>query len=123
MKLNSYYHDRGIQKYVGFYLSEHTREVEKERKENHRFNFGLEEMSSEKISEMIEIALLKDLPVVIQPNIKSMDNRGFRDNIMGKVLGFDGDVLYLNNGSISMDFIRHIVISPSVKWYLKEGTS
>ncbi|HCM90192.1 MULTISPECIES: hypothetical protein [Vagococcus] len=123
MKLNNYYHDRGIQKYMGFYLSEHTREIDKENRESRRFNFGLEEMSYEAISEVIEIALVKDLPVVIQPNVKSMDNRGFRDNIMGKVLGFNGDILFLSNGQIQLDLIRHIVITPSVKWYLKEGVS
>ena len=29
VELNHYYHDRGIKKYLGFYLSEHTHALER----------------------------------------------------------------------------------------------
>lgn len=119
MKLNHYYCERGIQKYMGFYLSEHTREIEIERKKNRRINYGLELMPLNDISEIIEIALRKDLPVIIQPNIKAIDGRGFDDNIIGKILGFNGDLLYVGELCISINLIRHITISESIKWYVR----
>ncbi|MEG0731056.1 MAG: hypothetical protein RR470_01605 [Vagococcus sp.] len=120
IKLNHYYSERGIQKYMGFYLSEHTREIELERKKNSRVNFGLEIMTTKEISEIIEIALIKDLPVIIQPNIKAIDGRGFDDNIIGKIVGFNGDLLYVGNLCISINLIRHITISESTKWYVRD---
>ncbi len=120
MKLNQYYQDRGIQKYMGFYLSEHTREIEIEKISSSRFNFGLDVMNFEEISEIIEFAVTKNLPVIIQPNIKSIDGRGFNDSIMGKILGFSGEFLYINELCISINLIRHITISQSIKWYVRD---
>ena len=119
MKLNQYYDDRGVKKYMGFYLSEHTRELELEKKEANRINFGLKTMTLTEVSEVIEIALTKDLPVLIQPNIKTIDGRGFNDNIVGKILGFSGDLIYVNELCISINLIRHIAISENVKWYVR----
>lgn len=119
-RLNNHYTDRGVKKYMGFYLSEHTRDLKKDKQTRNHINFGLEAMSFKEISEIIEISLLKNLPVLIQPNIVSVDGKGFSDNIIGEIVGFNGDLLYVDNVCISLNLIRHIHLLERTKWYLRK---
>ena len=120
MKLNQYYQERGIKKYMGFYLSEHTRELKKDQEANSKINLGLEMMSFREVTEIIEISLSKNLPVSIQPNIKRIDGHGFDDNITGLIAGYSGDLLYIDETCISLNLIRHISLIEPSKWYPKE---
>lgn len=120
MKLNSYYQERGVKKYMGFYLSEHTRELKKDQEANLKVNLGLEMMSFKEIAETIEISVSRHLPISVQPNIKQTDGHGFSDSIMGYVEGFSGDLLYIGDTCISLNLIRNICLIEPSKWYPKE---
>lgn len=121
-KLNHHYVDRGVKKYMGFYLSEHTSKLEKDKIAKNNINYGLEVMSFQAISEVIEIALLKNRPILIQPNIVNIDGQGFSENIIGMIVGFNADLLYVGDICISLNLIRHISIFERSKWYnRKEG--
>lgn len=47
VELNHYYHDRGIKKYLGFYLSEHTHALETLSSKNNDADFAEQMMSEE----------------------------------------------------------------------------
>ena len=69
MELNSYYQDRGMMKYNGFYLSEHTSSLEKEKNNRYAVISGKDEMTLETIYEVIDYSffnsILKEVPCPI----------------------------------------------------------
>lgn len=117
IELNHYYHDRGIKKYLGFYLSEHTRELHQLDKEQSLVNEGKEMMTFDDIFDVINIAIMKQIPVVIQPNVANSEDGSFFDEIKGKINGFTETTIYIDDLSIELSLIRHIEFTSDVKWY------
>ena len=57
--LNNQYHDRGMKKWAGFFLSEHTAEQEKIQKGLAHINPQKFQMSEQEISEVLQLAIVK----------------------------------------------------------------
>ena len=72
--LNNQYHDRGMKKWAGFFLSEHTAEQEKIQKGLAHINPQKFQMSEQEISEVLQLAIVKNKPVAIQ--IEAIDSDG-----------------------------------------------
>lgn len=117
IELNHYYHDRGIKKYLGFYLSEHTRELHQRDKEQSLVNEGKDMMTFDDIFEIINTAIMKQTSVVIQPNVANSDDGGFFDEIKGKINGFTETTIYIDDLPIELSLIRHIELTSDAKWY------
>lgn len=117
IELNHYYHDRGIKKYMGFYLSEHTREIHHAEEQSKEFYFGKPMMDYEEIFDIINEAILKDTPVRIQPNLANADNGSFFNELEGKINGYTETSVYINCLPIELSLIRHIEIIKHDKWY------
>lgn len=113
--MNSQYHDRGMKKWAGFFLSEHTAEQENIQKGLAHFNPPKPQMSEREISEILQLAIVKNKPVAIQ--IEAVDSDGnYYDDIIGKLKGSDSIGIYVGNEKVHYDEIRNIQIYDQVKW-------
>ena len=117
IELNDYYQDRGIKKYLGFYLSEHTREIHHASEQSNEIYTGKPMMSYEDIFSVINESILKDQPVMIQPNLANIENGSFTDELCGKIEGYTETSLYINQLPIDLSLIRHIELISQDKWY------
>lgn len=117
MKLNDYYHDRGIKKYMGFFLSEHTSTIQRENEEYLKYNEGKEEMDLSDIKSTLNVAILKNYPVSIQLNLRMMGGHGFIDDIKGFIEGYEHDAVLVDDTKIYIDMIRHVELEQVKKWY------
>ncbi|MFW8053374.1 hypothetical protein [Vagococcus fluvialis] len=116
MELNSYYQDRGMMKYNGFYLSEHTSSLEKEKNNRYAVISGKDEMTLETIYEVIDYSFFKNEQVSIQLNIKDIEGN-FLPDVYGFIKGYDELGIYIDHMKIPLEQIRHIVILETTKWY------
>lgn len=107
MRLNDYYQDRGIQKFNGFFLSEHTSELSKEQQLSNQVIPGKEPMSEALIFETLNRAIIKTKQVAIQLNMKDVEGN-FLEDIVGSVRGFDDSSIYLDDIAVPFTRIRHI---------------
>lgn len=116
MELNQYYEDRGMMKYNGFYLSEHTASLKKEITNCYAIIAGKDEMTVDQIYELIDYALFKNQQVSIQVNIKDIGGN-FMPDICGFLEGYDETGLYINHIRIPLEQIRHVMLLEATKWY------
>ncbi|MER2110033.1 MAG: hypothetical protein ABS889_03765 [Desemzia incerta] len=113
--LNDEYRDRGIKKWAGFYLSEHTAAQEKLTDERKKMNPQKNQMESKEIESVLNESILKNKPVAIQ--IESVDQNGnYKDDVVGLVVGGDELGIYVNNTKVDFDEIRNIQFISLKKW-------
>lgn len=117
IELNHYYHDRGIKKYLGFYLSEHTRELHNMEEQATMVNHGKPMMDFEDIMAIVNDAIVKDFGVIIQPNIADVDTSSFFNELTGHITGFTETTIYVDHLAIELSLIRHIELVSDKKWY------
>lgn len=113
--LNDQYHDRGMKKWAGFFLSEHTAEQEKIQKGFANINAPKPQMSEQEIGEVLQLAIVKNKPVAIQ--IEAVDSNGdYYDDIIGHLKGSDSLGFYVGNGKVHYDEIRNVELVDHLKW-------
>lgn len=113
--LNDEYQDRGMKKWAGFFLSEHTAEQEKIQKGLTHTNSPKPQMSEQEIGEVLQVARVKNKPVALQ--IEAVDSDGnYYDDIIGKLKGSDSIGIFVGNEKVHYDEIRNIQIYDQVKW-------
>lgn len=117
MRLNDYYKDRGMKKFMGFYLSEHTSTQQEETKQKNITYLPKRQMSEEEIFNMLGHAILKNFQVSIQLNERSFDSNSFLENITGHINGYSEDLLFLGDASLPIESIRHVSIVNNKIWY------
>ncbi|MGX4686501.1 hypothetical protein JNUCC83_06330 [Vagococcus sp. JNUCC 83] len=117
IELNHYYHDRGIKKYLGFYLSEHTREIHHMKEQANMINHSKPMMDLEDIMAVVNDAIVKDFRVNIQPNIADVDTGSFFNELTGHITGFTETTIYVDHLAIELSLIRHIELVSDKKWY------
>lgn len=105
-----YYVDRGMMKWQGYYLSDHTSmlNVEAENKRQ-RLNQKIRPQDSkQQIAATIEVAITKCREVVVQIDERDQNNQ-LAEEIKGKILGYSGDELYFGDDVfIKIELIRNI---------------
>lgn len=112
---NKNYQDRGMKKWAGFYLSEHTAEQEKNTQEAAHVNKAKDEMSEGEIKVVLEEAVLKNKPVSVQ--LRTINYEGdYPDDVVGFLKGADSLGIYVGMRRISYTNIRHIEINQQKKW-------
>lgn len=109
------YQDRGMGKWGGFYLSEHTAEISEEKKQRSRINVQKERMTTEEIDQVLSAARLKTEMIRIQKEIVDQDNN-YLDDVVGFISGYDERGIYLGFEKIDFDEIRNVSIVPFKKW-------
>ncbi|MBC1419920.1 hypothetical protein [Listeria fleischmannii] len=112
--------DRGIQKWQGFFLSEHSEQMEQEQ----QHDAWLEEMSAESIQEVLALGLLHQRLLVFQLKPKQDDRTDrYPEPLMkGYLRGSEGErlILQTNQGiqQIVVAQIHHVYYEERVKkWY------
>ena len=110
------YSDRGMMKWGGFVLSEHSQLNEEEEKRRNRDYPPKPMMTEEEIQAVLFSAIQKNKPVSIQTTKIDKNGRHSPDCV-GLVLGGDGN--FLSVGSERIDFyeIRHIALLNREKWW------
>jgi len=114
MEAKQTYQDRGMMKWIGFYLSDHTAVLSKEAKERNRINVGKEQMSLEEIGETLQQAYLKNKRIAIQ--LETLDNEGnYPDDLVGKISGQREEQIYLDEEDrgmlhLTIEQIHHVEI-------------
>ncbi|MBT2731461.1 hypothetical protein [Carnobacterium sp. ISL-102] len=113
--LNEEYHDRGIKKWAGFYLSEHTVAQEKLTDERQKSNPQKQQLDPQEIALVINEAILKNRSVAVQ--IEAVDqNACYKDDIVGLVAGGDELGIYINDTKVDFDEIRNVQFISLKKW-------
>lgn len=114
MEAKQVYQDRGMMKWIGFYLSDHTAVLNKESKVWNHINIEKEQMSLEEIGETLQQAYLKNKRIAIQ--LESLDNEGnYLDDLVGKIVGQREEQIYLNEEErgmlhLTIEQIHHVEI-------------
>jgi hypothetical protein len=109
---NHDYIDRGMIKWQGFYLSDHTSALnaEHETKDKILQREVLPQMTVKEIMDGINKAIVKNKTVKIQSN-KCDSNGVFEAPIIGKINGFvDGEIHINSDNLIKFNEIRNIVV-------------
>lgn len=114
------YDDRGMAKWMGFYLSEHTSEMEKDNTIRNTIYYRREKMSEIEISSILDTAYRYRYSVIIQLDALNTEGFAFED-VTGVVEGFNGNKLYLSDVEtgiqvVSINSINHIALSTTEKW-------
>lgn len=115
---DSYFHDyvdRGIMKWQGMYLSEHTAEMEKELQEEEHVILAKDKMSEHEIQQVLASAYETQNLITIQLEMKDMDNNYFED-ISGTIIGFDELGILVDGKLVLYEEIRHIALKSFHKW-------
>lgn len=109
---DNHYVDRGMKKWQGFFLSDHTSALKQKQTEDNEIlvREAKKQMAIKNISETINQAIVKNKYVRIQLNEKDI-NGIFSKEIEGKILGNHEDQIYVgDNGFVRTELIRHIEI-------------
>lgn len=114
------YDDRGMVKWMGFYLSEHTSEMEKDNTVRTKIWYRKEPMTDFEIGEVLEAAYKDHSAVIIQTAELNGEGTAFED-ITGVVEGYNGNTLYVSDAEIgvqlvAIDSINNIQIANQTKW-------
>lgn len=115
---DSYFHDyvdRGIMKWQGMYLSEHTAEMEKEQQLEEKMIPAKSKMSESDIQQVLASAYEAQSLITLQLEMKDMDNNYFED-ITGKILGFDELGILVDEKLVLYEEIRHVSLKSFHKW-------
>lgn len=115
MYLNDIYHDRGMKKWAGFYLSDHTAKINSVNTERYRHNVRREKQTMEEIGFTINEALIKALKASVQLEALN-EERDYYDDVVGFVTGYDEHGIYFGNELVRYDEIRSIEIFNENKW-------
>lgn len=88
------YQDRGVVKWQGFYLSDHTAALKKQAKQEAKKYPARVQQSMEEMSQLLSEAYANGQTVSVQLNNRDL-NGEFLPDLVGKVIGYDDEVVYL----------------------------
>lgn len=109
------YNDRGLLKWLGFYLSDHTELINKEKNIAAKVNQAKRSMESTEIKGVINQAILRQQIVAIQKEERDL-NGNYPDDVVGIIEGGDEMGLFISSYKVNYDEIRNIQIVPFNKW-------
>lgn len=109
------YNDRGLLKWAGFYLSDHTERIDADVEQRVNQNLAKEQMTTEEITAILNVAVLKRKTVCIQK--EERDSEGYYpDDIIGKINGYDELGIFVGDHKVHYDEVRHVEIQELDKW-------
>ena len=115
MEAKKVYEDRGMLKWIGFYLSDQTAAINKDVKERSIVNLKKEQLTGEEIERILNEARIKSKPVAIQLNNLDSDAQ-FDDDVTGMIRGYDSLGIYIDNKRVLYDEIRNVEFYDWHKW-------
>lgn len=115
MEYGKEYVDRGIVKWAGMYLSEHTTSLNEVQQAFANQAKQKVQMQTSEINHVLAEAQLKNLVVSIQKEERDLDGN-YHSDIIGVIEGFDERGLFISGEKVDFDEIRHVAISNREKW-------
>lgn len=115
LEAKSIYQDRGMIKYQGFYLSDHTALLKKLYKTEAKSNPKKEQMSLEDIDRVLFTARQSNVPIAVQLEQVDMEGR-YSDDVIGFIMGHDNLGVYVGDQKVNYDEIRNVEITTIKKW-------
>lgn len=106
------YHDRGMMKWNGFYLSDHTTKINRLKKQQQEIESRKHsiQMSQAEIYQVINKAIVKQLRVIVELNTRDLDNH-LSEKIVGPINGYYRDRLLIDDKLVSLEDIFAIHIN------------
>ena len=103
------YHDRGMKKWAGFFLSDHTLKINKKKAQQKIVYLPKKRMSEEEISEVLLKAFSNHYKVNIQ--LKARDcNGNLKKDISGFVEGYYENKLIVSGKNIDINDINNVEV-------------
>lgn len=109
------YQDRKLLKWKGFYLSEHTRQMNAKKAEKAYVWPAKIAMDYDEIERILYEARLKGYNIAIQKEEVNEEGQ-YSPDIVGKIQGYDSRGIYVDNQKIDYDEIRHVACINIAKW-------
>ncbi|MCW6667614.1 hypothetical protein NHG34_08610 [Aerococcaceae bacterium NML190938] len=104
------YQDRGMKKWIGFYLAEHSDSLSNKEKPQQLYP----QMDESEISEILYAAFTYKQKVFVIVNL--IENERYFE-LTDNVYGYDGDYIIISNRRIRLDCIRYIECVKPEKWW------
>lgn len=108
------YQDRKRLKWDGFFLSEHTATMAREKKQRAVVIKPKEKLTEEEIGALLSEAVVKSKQVAVQ--LDKMVDDSYLPDITGSVSGYDELGIYVGNERVQFDEIRNVEFYDSRKW-------
>lgn len=115
MSYGESYQDRGMVKWAGFYLSEHTDTLNDQMTREENCPQQKMQMDIDEIGTILSEAQRRNKEIAIQ--IEERDSNGYyKPDTVGVIKGFDELGIFVGNTKIGYDEIRHVAFSNDLKW-------
>lgn len=101
------YHDRGMMKWAGFYLSDHTQQLEKVTRHLRYMPTKQPQLSREEVTQLILKAFNHHLPIILQLNALGVDSDQIQE-YQGYVTALRAQGFYLGNQQFSLLDVHHV---------------
>ena len=108
------YEDRKRMKWMGYYLSEHTTQINQNEAQEQKVIVPKTMMNETEISEILSYAIIKTKPVAIQKNERNYNQ--YLPDITGFIQSYNKTGILVNNQKILYQEIRHVEIDTTQKW-------
>jgi hypothetical protein len=109
------YKDRGLLKWQGFFLSDHTETIAKDKRKTSYIVAERPQMDEGEIGNTLATAFANRQEVSVQK--KETDINGYYDlDIVGLIQGFDEEYIYIGDAKIQLDEIRNVEVKEFIKW-------
>lgn len=114
------YDDRKMAKWLGFYLSEHTAEMNKEKNQRHEVWQRREPMSEETVGKILNQAYTNQQQVRLQLAYLNAEGQPEAD-LIGLIAGMDQQTIYLVEEmdrfqAILLEQIQYVELVTKIKW-------
>lgn len=115
MSYGESYQDRGMVKWAGFYLSEHTDTLNDQMTREKNCPQQKMQMDIDEIGTILSESQRRNKEIAIQ--IEERDSNGYyKPDTVGVIKGFDELGIFVGNTKIGYDEIRHVAFSNDLKW-------
>ena len=115
MSYGESYQDRGMVKWAGFYLSEHTDTLNDQMTREKNCPQQKMQMDIDEIGTILSEAQRRNKEIAIQ--IEERDSNGYyKPDTVGVIKGFDELGIFVGNTKIGYDEIRNVAFSNDLKW-------
>ena len=115
MSYGESYQDRGMVKWAGFYLSEHTDTLNDQMTREKNCPQQKMQMDIDEIGTILSETQRRNKEITIQ--IEERDSNGYyKPDTVGLIKGFDELGIFVGNTKIGYDEIRHVAFSNDLKW-------
>lgn len=121
------YQDRGMIKWIGFYLSDHTALLNKDNQQRYKENPQKPQLPLEEISSLLQQSYTMNKRIALQ--LEELDNeRNYYDDLVGRVIGQKEQMIYLATDEqaiihLEIEQIRHAKLLGANKILTKDESN